>query len=271
MVHIEAHGPVVCYRVARPIFGRPYYHTAAYWADGLMVDSGCVHTAAGLVQATAALPVAQIVNTHSHEDHIGGNGPLQRARGCRVLAPEEALAILADPRRQYLQPYRRFFWGWPEPSQGEPLGEWVETEHHRFRVISTPGHTAHHIALYEPEQGWLFSGDAYIGGRDVAARLDYDVSAIIASLRRLAALPVSLLFPGSGTVREDPAAELARKADQMEEFGAEVRRLHADGVGVGEITRRLVGRETMLTYLTAGHFRGANLVRLYLAGHDRCL
>lgn len=264
MIRTEAYGPVVKLQVARPVLGRPFYHTAAYWVDGLLVDTGCAHTAAEFVEATASLCVVQIVNTHSHEDHIGANGPLQRARGCRVLAHPDALAILADPRLQYLQPYRRFFWGWPQPSLGEAVGDWVETERYRFRVIPTPGHVAHHIALYEPRQGWLFSGDAYIGGRDVAARPDYDVGAIIASLKALAALPAARLFPGSGTVRDNPSEELMRKAAQMEAFGAEVRRLHGEGLSVGEIKRRLLGRETRLTYITAGHFSGTNLIRLYL-------
>ncbi len=266
MIHVQAHGPVVKFRVARPVLGRPYYHTAAYWVDGLFVDTGCAHTARELVQAAAALPAELVVNTHSHEDHIGANGALQRERGCRILAPAGALAILADPHLQYLQPYRRFFWGWPEPSRAEPLGEWVETAHYRFRVIPTPGHVPHHVALYEPNQGWLFSGDAYIGGRDVAARLDYDIYAVIASLKVLAALPVTRLFPGSGTVRDDPTAEIAAKAAQMEGFGAEVRRLAAAGLGVGAITRRLLGREPWISYLTAGHFRASNLVRVYLRG-----
>lgn len=266
MIKVETLGPVHKFQVARPVLGRPYYHTAAYWVDGLFIDSGCAHTAAELVQAAAVLPVGQVANTHSHEDHIGANGALQRARGCRVLAPAGALAILANPRLQYLQPYRRFFWGWPQPSQAEPLGEWLETEHHRFQVIPTPGHVDHHVALYEPHEGWLFSGDAYIGGRDLAARLDYDIYAVIASLKLLAALPTSRLFPGSGTVRENPSEELARKAGQMEEFGAEVRRLHAEGLSVGAIRRRLVGREPWITYITQGHFKAGNLIRVYLRG-----
>ncbi len=264
MIRVTEHGPVLTFRVARPVLGRPYYHTAAYWVDGLLIDTGCAHTAAELVQATAGLEVSQIVNTHSHEDHIGANGPLQRVRGCLVRAHRDALAIVANPRLQYLQPYRRFFWGWPQPSQAMPLDAWVETARHRFQVIPTPGHVDHHIALYEPDEGWLFSGDAYIGGRDVAARLDYDVDAIIASLRVLAALPAARLFPGSGTVRENPAAEIARKIEQMEEFGAAVHRLHAAGIGVREIRRRLLGREQFITYLTVGHFRASNLVRIYL-------
>lgn len=266
MLRVEPCGPVLKLLAARPILGRPYYHTAAYWVDGLLIDSGCAHTARELLQATAHLPVEQIVNTHCHEDHIGGNGLLQERRGASILAHTLALPILARPRLQYLQPYRRFFWGWPRPSHGAPVGEWVETAHYRFQVIPTPGHSPDHICLYEPERGWLFSGDAYIGGRDRAARADYCIEAIISSLKCLASLPATQLFPGSGTVRANPAGELARKVAQMEEFGAEVRRLYAQGLSVGAIRRRLLGRETFITYLTLGHFRGSHLVRLYLHG-----
>jgi len=265
MLQVEDDGAVVKFCAARPFFGRPWYRTAAYWVDGLLIDTTCAHTARELLEATAARPLAQIVNTHCHEDHIGANGLLQRRRGPAILAHPLALPVLADPHRQYLQLYRRVFWGRPEPSQGRPIGAWVETEHHRFQVIPTPGHCPDHIALYEPAEGWLFSGDAYIGGRDLAARPDYDIYAIIDSLKVLAALPLSRLYPASGTVRtQDPAADLRRKIAQMEEMGAAVRRLHEQGLSVGAIQRRLLGREGQIACLTLGHFRGRYLIEGYL-------
>jgi glyoxylase-like metal-dependent hydrolase (beta-lactamase superfamily II) len=175
-----------------------------------------------------------------------------------------ALPILADPRLQYLHLYRRVFWGWPQPSQGHPVGEWIDTTHYRFQVIHTPGHSPDHICLYEPQQGWLFSGDAYIGGQDRAARPDYDMYAIIASLKKLAALPLARLYPGSGRVRDKPATSIQRKVSYLEELGAEVRRLHGMGFGIGAIKRRLLGREPHITYLTHGHFRGSHLIRAFL-------
>ena len=266
MLRVERHGPVYECLLARPILGHAYYHTAAYWVDGLLVDSGCAFTARELRQALASLPLAQIANTHSHEDHIGGNAELQRARGgVPIFAHPLALPVLANPRLQYLQPYRRFFWGWPQPSQGSALGEWVETERHHFQVIPTPGHSPDHVALYEPDEGWLFSGDAFIGGRDRAGRLDYDLYAIIDSLNKLAALDAAVLFPGSGTVRTDPTAALRRKAQDLQELGEEVRRLHAQGLSVGTIKRRLLGPEPYIRWLTLGHFSGAHLIRGFLS------
>jgi len=266
MLEVQEHGPVLKFRAARAILGRVIYHTAAYWVDGLLIDTTCAFTAQELAQALGSSPVQQIVNTHSHEDHIGANSLLQESRGARVWAHPLALPILANPRLQHLHPYRRLFWGWPRPSQGEPVGEWVETAQYRFQVIYTPGHSVDHICLYEPQQGWLFTGDTYIGGRERSVRPDYDVYATIASLKKLAALPATKLFPGSGTVRTDPAEDIRRKAAQLEELGATVRHLYEQGLDIDTIKKQILGREPLLLYVTLGHFSGRHLIEAYLRG-----
>jgi len=267
MLLIEDCGPVRKFRAARSLCGRAFYYTAAYWVDGLLIDTTCPFTAQEMLQATSSLALTHIVNTHCHEDHIGANGLLQESRGVTIEAHPLALPILANPKLQYLQPYRRIFWGWPKPSQGTAVGDCVQTEHYRFLVLQTPGHCPDHISLYEPEHGWLFAGDAYVGGKDRVARPDYDIYAIIASLRRMAALPVAVLFPGSGTVRTgDAISELERKADYLEELGAKVRHLHQQGLSVRAIQHSLLGRDPSIRYLTLGHFRSRYLVEAYLRG-----
>ncbi len=264
MLQTQRHGPVMMLRLARTVLGRAVYHTAAYWVDGLLVDSGCAYTALELRRAMGSLPLEQVVNTHSHEDHIGGNALLQRERAVRIYVHSLALPILANPRLLELQLYRRVFWGWPEPSQGSAIGEWLETEHSRFRVIHTPGHSPDHICLFEPERGWLFSGDAFIGGRERAARPDYDMYAVIASLKKLASLPITQLFPGSGTVRNDPVSEIKHKIAALEEMASEVCRLHHMGLDASAIQHKLLGKEPFITYLTHGHFRASHLIQAFL-------
>ena len=211
MIQIEQIGEVRKFRLARTMAGRGLYFTAAYWVDGLMVDTGCAYTVRELLESVDNLPVRCIVNTHSHEDHIAGNAALQAKFGAEILAHPEALPILAQPRKRRLRPYQLVMWGYPEPSDAKAIGDVVETEHHRFEVIYTPGHSPDHICLYEPKHGWLFTGDVYVGGRDRALRADYNVWQIIDSLKDLASLDVKILFPGSGTARESPHEELLDK------------------------------------------------------------
>jgi glyoxylase-like metal-dependent hydrolase (beta-lactamase superfamily II) len=263
---VVASGEVIRLRVARGILGRPGYFTAAYWVDGLLVDTGCAHTARQLTSAIKGWRIEQVVNTHSHEDHVGANAAIQEMFHCPICAHPEALPILEDPRLQPLQPYRRLFWGWPKPSRGEPIGEQVETEQFRFQVIHTPGHSPDHVCLFEPRRGWLFSGDAYIGGQDQALRAGYDIHGIIASLKKLAELPVTTIFSGSGSVRDNGVRHLQEKVVYLEELGEQIRALRDQDLSPRSIRRQLFGRELPITYLTLGHFSGLRLVQSYLAG-----
>ncbi len=268
MLKTTHYGNVTRFDLARTLLGRGRYWTTAYLVDGLLIDSGCAFTAQELLRALQDTPLTCLVNTHSHEDHIGANGPLQRQRdGVEVLAHPLALPVLADPRRaQPLHPYRRLMWGWPEPSQGKPLtdGEVIETAHYRLQVLYTPGHSPDHICLYEPDQGWLFTGDLFVGGRDRALRAGYDIWGIIASLKRIASLPASMLFPGSARVRDNPARELAAKIAYLEELGERVLELHQQGLSVKEIVRALCGGPMLIEFITLGHFSRRRLILSYL-------
>jgi glyoxylase-like metal-dependent hydrolase (beta-lactamase superfamily II) len=263
---VDESGPVVRLRVARKLPVLSAYYTTAYWLDGLLIDTGCAHTSGQLTSALRDMPVEQVVNTHCHEDHIGANAEVQELCRCPILAHPDALPILQNPRLQPLQLYRRLFWGWPRPSQGKPIGDWVETERFRFQIVRTPGHSPDHICLFEPERGWLFSGDAYIGGKDRALRKGYDIHGIIDSLKRLAELPVSTTFSGSGSVRHNGAQALQDKIAYLEGLGERICALHNQGLSPRRIRRQVFGTELPISYLTLGHFSGMRLVRSYLGG-----
>src|SRR2546430_7320030 len=129
---------------------------------------------------TCALP---IFTTHHHEDHSGNHGLL--AAELRITPLAHAIGVsrlaVADTHSQL---YRRVAWGARPPAPAAPLGEGLETSRFRFRVIHTPGHATDHVALFEPERGWLFSGDLYLAPRLRYLRADEDVYAMMDSLRR---------------------------------------------------------------------------------------
>lgn len=272
MLKVTRYGDVTRFDLARTLAGRGRYWTTAYLLDGMLLDTGCSYSAPELVAALAHAPLVRIVNTHSHEDHIGANGPLQRGReGLEILAHPLALPVLADPRgTQPLQLYRRLLWGWPAPSKGQPIsdGAVIETEHYSFQVIYTPGHSPDHLCLYESRQGWLFTGDLFIGGRDRALRADYDIWQIMASLKRVAELPAVKLFPGSARVRDNPAGALKAKIGYLEELGEQVLELHRQGQDVPAIARAVGGRPMPIELLTLGHFSRRQLVLSYLKIKD---
>ncbi len=268
MLKATTYGDVTRLDLARTLAGKGRYSTTAYLVDGLLVDSGCAFSAAELVKSLAGKPLAGIVNTHSHEDHIGANGRLQRERaGLPIRAHPLALPVLAETRdRKPLHPYRRLLWGWPEPSLGQAVsdGEVIETGRYRFKVVYTPGHSLDHICLYEPEQGWLFTGDLFVGGRDRALREGYDIWAIIASLKRIAPLPAKRLFPGSARARDNPADAIAAKIGHLEGLGERVLALRRQGRSVDQIVHALLGGPMLIELITLGHFSRRQLVLSYL-------
>ena len=88
-------------------------------------------------------------------------------------------------------------------------------------------------------------------------------------MKKIASLEFSRLFPGSGTVRENPSGDLLEKMDYLEETGRRVRELWQRGLSPRQIARRIFGPELPIAYVTLGHFSGACLVKSYLRG-SRC-
>jgi glyoxylase-like metal-dependent hydrolase (beta-lactamase superfamily II) len=268
MIKTTSYGDVTRIDSARTIAGRGRYWSTAYLVGDLLVDSGCPHSAPELVNALEDRSITLLINTHSHEDHIGANGKLQtKITGLVILAHPLALPILENPRQELpLQPYRRLMWGWPDPSFARAVndGEIIETSGLNFQVIYTPGHSPDHLCLYNPDNGWLFSGDLFNGGRDRALRADYDMWEIINSLKRITELPITRLFPGCARVRDNPGKELRDKIDYLEEVGGEIQALHKRGHKPKAIVRALFPTPMWIEVITLGHFSRLGLVKAYL-------
>ena len=87
--------------------------------------------------------ITQILNTHEHGDHIGGNAGVVKATGARVIAHENA--------------GRRI----PNVDIGVGAGDVIKVGRSvELECLDTPGHTMSHICLLSrTDQPALFSGD----------------------------------------------------------------------------------------------------------------
>jgi glyoxylase-like metal-dependent hydrolase (beta-lactamase superfamily II) len=261
MLKATTHGPITRIHLERTILGRPFT-VEVYLVDGLLIDTGCPVTSSELVAWCRERAIRQVVNTHHHEDHVGGNRALQKTLGLPIAAPREALPILANAPRLPL--YRRIVWGQPGRVMANPLGDIVETEHHRFEVLPAPGHCPDHVCLFERERGWLFSGDLFIHERVRYLRADEKAQDTLESLRRMLALRPRLLVCSHAGLVEDACGALKRRIAYWESLAEQARALRREGLLLREATDRLLGPKDMLFYLTWGQFSKLNLIRSLL-------
>ncbi len=259
MIRVEEHDGVTFIRASRSFLGRPVFWGGAYLVDGLLVDCGPTVTARELLKVVADRRVEGLVVTHHHEDHYGAAALLLKERGIVPQVPAAALSLLAEGF--VLEAYRRFTWGRPPKVRAEVLGTEVHTASLRLSVVPTPGHSADHVCFFEPERGWLFTGDLFLAERLRYLRDDEDLRALIDSLRAVSALPLRQVFCAHrGPVRDGPAA-LRRKAEALEEIWQRSSELLKQGLPEAEITRRVVGPEGPMTLFSLGRFSARNFVR----------
>jgi len=114
-------------------------------------------------------PITQVLNTHWHPDHTGGNQAIHAATGALVTGPEEV-------RRVY-QPDRVVGKG-----DRVTLGSWEAD------VWAIPAHTAGHIAYYFERASAVFVGDTLFA-MGCGRLFEGTAAQMHANLQRLAALP----------------------------------------------------------------------------------
>lgn len=264
MLRTETSGPITRIEMARTIFGRPLYRVSAFLVDRLLIDTGCPATARELLAFCSEQRIRRIVNTHHHEDHVGGNRLLQRKLALPVFAPRASLPYLEQaPRIPF---YRRLVWGQPSPSTAAPLGESVRAGRYRFRVVPTPGHAPDHVCLFEPHERWLFTGDLYVHPRIRYLRRVDDAWAQIRSLRKVLALEPELLICSHAGLVDNAQDALRERIEWWERLADEAGRLSESGCSARAITRRLLGREGLMTFLSGGEFSKRNLICSLLNG-----
>lgn len=230
----------------------------------ILFDSGLgVGRIGAVVERLTALPVT-VINSHTHFDHVGGNGefgdvrnldePYSRAsargeigKSLRAYAKE----TLAEDRvcgalpagvtsRDYAIPTWRI-------AAHIRDGETIDLGERRLEVLVTPGHTADSLCLLDRANGLLFTGDTYYSGEIYLWAPETEIAAYAASIDELAALEPGLkkLLPAHGP----PVAE-PRRLLELRQALRDIESGSADSEPADE--GRLLYRFEHFSILTAG-------------------
>ncbi len=141
-----------------------------------------------------------VLNSHTHNDHVGGNSLFtfifgmdtdftrQNAKGSRDDAQEElgpgmicgALPKSFDPKTYATKPWH--------VSLFVKNGFKINLGGRTLEIISTPGHTPDAICLIDRANGLLFTGDTYYPGPIWLFRPETNLDAYVASVKWLSDL-----------------------------------------------------------------------------------
>jgi len=234
------------------------YDVSAYLLGDVLVDTGFPRDGRTLLEAVEAVRPRGVILTHWHEDHAG-SAPALAARGVPMVMHAGCEALLRE--RPAIRFYRRQVWGHTAPLRAPLVGFDIAP----LVLVETPGHSADHLVVWDAERRILASADLFLGVKvRIAHEEEESPRALVASLRRAAALEPRLLLDAHRGPVPDAAAQLRAKADWNEEQIGEIERLAATGASEREIVKRLFGGESLVGWVSGLEYSRRGFVRAVL-------
>jgi len=210
------------------------HHTA-------LVDTGYIKhaemTLSVIRHSLGERPLEQVINTHLHSDHCGGNALLQRTYGCRTIIPVASARAVRDWDAQALsfaptgQRCERFAFD-------DVLvdGQIIELGGLPWQAIAAPGHDPNAMVLYCEPARILISADALWenGFGVIFPELEGEsgFAEQRAILARIAQLDVDLVIPGHGPMFSNVHGALERAKQRLDYLSADAARNGRQGIKV---------------------------------------
>ncbi len=246
------------YKVAPAVFAIYEPHqseeTIGYLIVGqqraLLFDTGMgISDVKSVTAQLTQLPVV-VLNSHTHDDHVGGNWQFdtvygmdtdftrKSAQGSRAAAQEEigsgqicgTLPKGFDPAAYATRPWKitKFMHD----------GDRIDLGGRSLTIIATPGHTPDAISLFDAANGLLFTGDTYYPGTIWIYAPETNLAAYDASIRRLAALaPQVRMVLGAHNIPVASPSVLPQLVTAFE--AARDHKVTATPAGTGKVTYKV--------------------------------
>jgi glyoxylase-like metal-dependent hydrolase (beta-lactamase superfamily II) len=248
------------------MFGRDRL-TSAYLLEArepALVETGPTTSVDAVREGLGAMGIgpsdlAHIVVTHIHLDHAGGAGALApHFPTATVWVHDRGAPHLAEPKRLVASAARIYgaerlleLFGPVHPVPGDRLravsdGDRISLGDRELRVLYTPGHAGHHVALLDSRSRGIFVGDALgvflpdVGVlRPATPPPEFDLELAVASIERIRDTdPSAILFSHFGP-SEDVRELCDRAVDRVRRWTAVVDDALQETDDLGAVVRRL--------------------------------
>ena len=260
LVKKSTFGEVEAIRLGFGPIGPPLMSVFLYVVDGLVIDTGQRNMQKAVVEVLKHRKLHRILLTHHHEDHSGN---------ASVLSNRHQISVTGHPltaeKLRYgfnILPYQRYVWGKANVVEVTPVESTIETDRFKFIPIHTPGHSKDHTVYLEEENGWLFSGDLYLGDHIKYFRSDERLIDQITSLKKILKFDFDALFCAHNPRLENGRARLKNKLQFLEDLYGSIHRLIQKGFPEREVIKKLDPKnDRLIRWVTMGNVSFANMIR----------
>ncbi|MBU1567049.1 MAG: MBL fold metallo-hydrolase [Proteobacteria bacterium] len=240
--------------------GKPIKSVYLYHIDSILIDTGPHHLRKKVSSMIDYDNITTILLTHHHEDHSGNAGLLKDQYSVPVYLHPYGVSKLSNGFN--ILPYQHILFGKAPRVQAETCPEIIETENIILKAVHTPGHSKDHTVYYAEKEGWLFSGDLYVGEKIQFFRIDERIDQQIDSLKKIAELDFDMLFCSHRPSMKDGHTLIQRKLDYLVSFNQQVLELHKKGMKEKEIIKQLrVKNDLSVKLFTMGNACFSHMVR----------
>jgi hydroxyacylglutathione hydrolase len=143
--------------------------------------------------------ITQVLNTHEHHDHTGGNAAVVAATGAKLIAHHRAAGLI------------------PGVDRGVKAGDVIKVgKRVELECMDTPGHTMCHVCLRShTDEPALFSGDTLFNAGAGNVHNGGNVESLYATfVEQLGKLPANTrIYPGHDYLENNLKFTLAREPD----------------------------------------------------------
>ena len=253
-------GEVEAIRLGFGPIGPPWMSVLVYVVDGLVIDTGQRNMQKVVLELLQSKKLEQILLTHHHEDHSGNASVLSKRH--RIPVTGHFLTVDKLHTGYKILPYQQYVWGKADVVEATAFDSAIETNHFKFLPIHTPGHSKDHTVYLEEGNGWLFSGDLYLGDHIKYFRADERLIDQISSLKKVLEFDFDALFCAHNPCPKNGRERLTNKLQFLEDLYGKIRMLADKGLSPKEIIKRLdPKRDRWVKLITMGNVSFANAVR----------